>query len=98
MTRTMTQYGYTAMCEQTPVRQLVSDLQAAEQAGFDFSVMSDHYFPGSRTRGTPATRGRYSGAAAQATHLALVQVGAEQQGQFIAWAQDTLLPALRENG
>ncbi len=41
----MTRFGYTAMCEQTPVRQLVSDLQAAEQAGFDFSVMSDHYFP-----------------------------------------------------
>jgi alkanesulfonate monooxygenase SsuD/methylene tetrahydromethanopterin reductase-like flavin-dependent oxidoreductase (luciferase family) len=41
----MTQIGYTALCEQTPVRQLVSDLQAAEQAGFDFSVMSDHYFP-----------------------------------------------------
>lgn len=33
------------MCEQTPVRQLVSGLQAAEQAGFDFSAMSDHYFP-----------------------------------------------------
>jgi hypothetical protein len=32
------------------------------------------------------------------THLALVQVGAEQQGQFIAWAQDTLLPALRDSG
>jgi alkanesulfonate monooxygenase SsuD/methylene tetrahydromethanopterin reductase-like flavin-dependent oxidoreductase (luciferase family) len=40
----MTQFGYTGMCEQTPVRQLVSDLQAAEQAGFDFSVISDHYF------------------------------------------------------
>jgi hypothetical protein len=25
-------------------------------------------------------------------------VGAEQQGQFTAWAQDTLLPALRDNG
>jgi hypothetical protein len=29
------------------------------------------------------------------THLALVQVGGEQQGQFIAWAEDELLPALR---
>jgi hypothetical protein len=28
----MTEFGYTAMCEQTPVRQLVSDLIAAEQA------------------------------------------------------------------
>ena len=32
------------------------------------------------------------------THLALVQVGAEEQGQFIAWAEDKLLPALREDG
>ena len=32
------------------------------------------------------------------THLALVQVGAEQQGQFIAWAEDELLPALRQSG
>lgn len=32
------------------------------------------------------------------THAALVQVGAEQQGQFIAWAEDELLPALREDG
>jgi G6PDH family F420-dependent oxidoreductase len=32
------------------------------------------------------------------THLALVQVGAEQQGQFIAWAEDELLPALRDSG
>jgi len=32
------QFGYTVMCEQTPVRQLVTDLAVAEQAGFDFSV------------------------------------------------------------
>jgi hypothetical protein len=41
----MTKFGYTAMCEQTPVRQLLGDLAAAEEVGFDFSVMSDHYFP-----------------------------------------------------
>lgn len=41
----MTQFGYTAMGEQTPARQLITDLVAAEAAGFDFSVMSDHYFP-----------------------------------------------------
>ena len=32
------------------------------------------------------------------THLALVQVGGEQQGQFIAWAEEELLPALRAAG
>jgi G6PDH family F420-dependent oxidoreductase len=68
MTRTMTQYGYTASCEQTPVRQLVSDLQAAEQAGFDFSVMSDHYFPWLEDQGHSGYAWAVLGAAAQATH------------------------------
>jgi hypothetical protein len=30
----MTYFGYTAMCEQTAVPQLVTDLAAAEEAGF----------------------------------------------------------------
>ncbi len=64
----MTQFGYTAMCEQTPVRQLVSDLQAAEQAGFDFSVMSDHYFPWLEDQGHSGYTWAVLGAAAQATH------------------------------
>jgi G6PDH family F420-dependent oxidoreductase len=33
------------MCEQTGPRELVDDVVAAEQAGFDFAVISDHYFP-----------------------------------------------------
>ena len=64
----MTQFGYTALCEQTPVRQLVSDLQAAEQAGFDFSVMSDHYFPWLEDQGHSGYAWAVLGAAAQATH------------------------------
>src|SRR5271154_3204385 len=64
----MTQFGYTAMCEQTPVRQLVSDLQAAEQAGFDFSVMSDHYSPWLEDQGHSGYAWAVLGAAAQATH------------------------------
>jgi G6PDH family F420-dependent oxidoreductase len=32
------------------------------------------------------------------THLALIQVGGEQQGQFIAWAKEDSLPALRAAG
>jgi G6PDH family F420-dependent oxidoreductase len=63
----MTQFGYTAMCEQTPVRQLVSDLVAAEQAGFDFSVMSDHYFPWLEEQGHSGYTWSVLGAAAQAT-------------------------------
>jgi alkanesulfonate monooxygenase SsuD/methylene tetrahydromethanopterin reductase-like flavin-dependent oxidoreductase (luciferase family) len=63
----MTEFGYTAMCEQTPVRQLVSDLAAAEQAGFDFSVMSDHYFPWIEEQGHSGYAWSVLGAAAQAT-------------------------------
>src|ERR1700690_678429 len=59
----MTEFGYTAMCEQTPVRQLVDDLVSAEQAGFDFSVMEparrlDNLQP-ARASGT-GPRGRFS--------------------------------------
>ncbi len=41
----MTNFGYTMMTEQSPPDQLVRDLQMAEQAGFDFSVISDHFQP-----------------------------------------------------
>jgi len=41
----MTSYGYTLMTEQSGPRELVGHASAAEQAGFDFEVMSDHYFP-----------------------------------------------------
>ncbi|NED93976.1 TIGR03557 family F420-dependent LLM class oxidoreductase [Phytoactinopolyspora alkaliphila] len=41
----MVQIGYTTMCEQIPAKQLVDDALSAERAGFDYSVISDHYFP-----------------------------------------------------
>jgi G6PDH family F420-dependent oxidoreductase len=41
----MTRYGYTLMTEQSGPRELVRYAAAAEQAGFDFEVSSDHYFP-----------------------------------------------------
>ncbi len=56
----MVEIGYTAMCEQTPVKQLVSDLADAEAAGFDFSVMSDHYFPWLEEQGHSGYAGRCS--------------------------------------
>ncbi|WP_263253318.1 TIGR03557 family F420-dependent LLM class oxidoreductase [Saccharopolyspora rosea] len=37
--------GYTLMTEQSGPRELVAHAGAAERAGFDFEVMSDHYFP-----------------------------------------------------
>ena len=41
----MTRYGYTLMTEQSGPKELVRYAAAGEQAGFDFEVMSDHYFP-----------------------------------------------------
>jgi G6PDH family F420-dependent oxidoreductase len=163
----MTQFGYTALCEQTPVNQLVTDLVAAEQADSMISVQPEadlvHRFSEAGGAGKPKygqlpicydrdenaarTRAReqwrwgaggwpvmaelpdpgsfdaYSrhvreedicqtvscgpdvGQHVKAvkqyvdagfTHVALVQVGGGAQAEFIRWAQDELLPALRE--
>ncbi|OZM77868.1 TIGR03557 family F420-dependent LLM class oxidoreductase [Pseudonocardia sp. MH-G8] len=37
--------GYSLLCEQRGPRELVSDAVGAEDAGFDFAVISDHYSP-----------------------------------------------------
>lgn len=42
--------GYTMMCEQTGPKHLVRDVALAEQAGFDFAVISDYYFHGACRR------------------------------------------------
>lgn len=41
----MTRFGYTLMTEQSGPKELVAYAEEAEQVGFDFEVMSDHYFP-----------------------------------------------------
>jgi hypothetical protein len=162
----VTVFGYTMMCEQSPPDQLIADLIQAEQAGFEFSVISDHYQPWLAAQGHSPYAWSVLGAAAQATtqigrgapraravplvrpglegqrdlpnpdsfesatqfvteqqvseqlacgpdvdehvqkikpyldagfdQVALVQIGGDQQQQFIAWAQRELLPALRE--
>ncbi|HVW44050.1 MAG TPA: TIGR03557 family F420-dependent LLM class oxidoreductase [Amycolatopsis sp.] len=38
-------FGYTLMTEQAGPKELVRHARAAEQAGFEFEVSSDHYFP-----------------------------------------------------
>jgi G6PDH family F420-dependent oxidoreductase len=38
-------FGYTMMCEQSAPDRLVDDLVRAEEASFEFSVISDHYQP-----------------------------------------------------
>jgi len=55
------------MCEQAPARQLVKDVASAEEAGFDFSVISDHYFPWLDSQGHAPYAWSVLGAAANAT-------------------------------
>ncbi|MEU2157668.1 LLM class F420-dependent oxidoreductase [Streptomyces sp. NPDC019396] len=63
----MVQIGYTMMTEQAGPRALVDDVVAAERAGFDFSVTSDHYFPWLEAQGHSPYAWSVLGAAAQAT-------------------------------
>lgn len=63
----MTAFGYTMMCEQSGPRQLVEDVVAAERAGFDFSVISDHFQPWLESQGHAPYAWSVLGAAAQAT-------------------------------
>ena len=59
--------GYTLMCEQSGPRQLVRDAVAAEAAGFDYAVISDHYFPWLTEQGHSPNAWSVLGAVAQAT-------------------------------
>jgi G6PDH family F420-dependent oxidoreductase len=63
----MTRFGYTLMTEQSGPRELVRYAQAAEQAGFDFEVMSDHYSPWLTEQGHAPYAWATLGAVAQAT-------------------------------
>ena len=63
----MTRIGYTLMTEQTGPRELVRDAARAERAGFDFEVMSDHYFPWLDSQGHAPNAWATLGAVAQAT-------------------------------
>ncbi|TMK84199.1 MAG: LLM class F420-dependent oxidoreductase [Actinobacteria bacterium] len=63
----MTEFGYTLMGEQSGPSQLVGDAVAAERAGFDFAVASDHYFPWLADQGHSPFVWSVLGAVAQAT-------------------------------
>ncbi|HEX2272886.1 MAG TPA: LLM class F420-dependent oxidoreductase [Acidimicrobiales bacterium] len=63
----MTEFGYTMMSEQAGPKQLVADVVAAEQAGFDFAVISDHYFPWLDAQGHSSYAWSVLGGAALAT-------------------------------
>jgi G6PDH family F420-dependent oxidoreductase len=62
-----TRFGYTLMTEQSGPREIVEYAGAAERAGFDFEVMSDHYFPWLDEQGHAAYAWSMLGAVTQVT-------------------------------
>ncbi|MEU6172487.1 LLM class F420-dependent oxidoreductase [Streptantibioticus parmotrematis] len=63
----MVRIGYTMMTEQAGPRELVEHVVRAEETGFDFSVISDHYSPWLDSQGHAPYAWSVLGAAAQAT-------------------------------
>lgn len=63
----MTEFGFTLMTEQSGPKALVDDAVAAESAGFDFLVASDHYSPWLREQGHAPYAWAVLGAVAHAT-------------------------------
>src|ERR1700709_354026 len=63
----MTRIGYTLMCEQSAPRDLVRDAVHAEQVGFDFEVISDHFSPWLDSQGHAPNAWAVLGAVAHAT-------------------------------
>lgn len=63
----MVRFGYTLMTEQSGPRELVKQAAAAERAGFDFAVMSDHYSPWLDEQGHSPYAWSVLGAVTQAT-------------------------------
>jgi G6PDH family F420-dependent oxidoreductase len=63
----MTRFGFTLMTEQSGPASLVKHAQQAEDAGFDFEVMSDHYFPWLSAQGHAPYAWSVLGAVAQVT-------------------------------
>jgi G6PDH family F420-dependent oxidoreductase len=63
----MVRFGYTLMTEQAGPRELVRYAAGAEQAGFDFEAMSDHYFPWLDSQGHAPYAWSVLGAVTQAT-------------------------------
>jgi G6PDH family F420-dependent oxidoreductase len=63
----MPKFGYTLYCEGNPPKDLVRQAVAAEEAGFDFLVISDHYHPWLTSQSHAAFAWSVLGAVAQAT-------------------------------
>jgi G6PDH family F420-dependent oxidoreductase len=64
----MTRFGYTLMTEQSGPKSLVEYAISAENAGFDFEVCSDHYFPWLSSQGHASYAWTVLGAIAHVTN------------------------------
>lgn len=89
----MTTVGFHASHEQIPPSQLLADVQAAEQAGFDAAMCSDHFEPWSSRQGESGFTWSWLGAALATTNLSFGTVNAPGQRYhpaIIAQASATL--------
>ena len=68
----MVKLGYKLMSEEHGPADLVRNAKRAEQAGFDFAAISDHYFPWLEEQGHSPFAWSVLGAVAQATKLPLM--------------------------
>jgi probable non-F420 flavinoid oxidoreductase len=77
--RSMTVYGIHASHEQIPPTDLLASVVAAERAGFEAAMCSDHFSPWSARQGQSAFAWAWLGAALQATSLPFGVVNAPGQ-------------------
>lgn len=75
----MTVYGFHASHEQISPRQLLADVQLAEQAGFQAAMCSDHLEPWSKRQGHSGLAWSWLGAALATTELSFGTVSAPGQ-------------------
>ncbi|GIE83173.1 LLM class F420-dependent oxidoreductase [Actinoplanes philippinensis] len=75
----MTEYGIHASHEQIPPGALLDAMIAAERAGFDAAMCSDHFSPWSARQGQSGFAWSWLGAALQATNLSFGVVNAPGQ-------------------
>jgi probable non-F420 flavinoid oxidoreductase len=75
----MTDYGIHCSHEQIPPAELLKAVIAAERAGFDAAMCSDHFSPWSERQGQSAFAWSWLGAALQATNLSFGVVNAPGQ-------------------
>lgn len=69
------QFGYALSAEEHAPRELVANARSAEQAGFDFAVISDHYHPWIDRQGESAFVWSVMGAISEATDRIRIGTG-----------------------